>query len=124
MSAFFSIPYKAVYSSSKAYVLNFTRALKAELRNSPVSISVLCPNGVQTNSGVGGRIKAHGWKGNLTTIAVDQLSKEAIDKMLKKQTVIIPGFPNKLLVLLNKITPRALCQYFVIKEFEKEVRNS
>jgi len=105
-------------------VLNFTRALKAELRSSPVSISVVCPNGVHTNSGVDGRIKAHGWKGQLTSVAVDQLSKETIDKMLKKQTVIIPGFPNKFLVILNKFIPRALTQYFVIKEFEKEVRNS
>ncbi|HOW24395.1 MAG TPA: SDR family NAD(P)-dependent oxidoreductase [Bacteroidales bacterium] len=124
MGAFFAIPYKTVYSSSKAYVLNFTRALQAELRKSPVSVSVVCPSGVQTNADVNGRIHAHGWKGQLTKSPLDQLSRETIDKMLKRKTVIIPRPANRILLLINKCIPRALTQYLVAKEFEKEIRNT
>ncbi|MDD5508718.1 MAG: SDR family NAD(P)-dependent oxidoreductase [Bacteroidales bacterium] len=124
MGAFFAIPYKTVYSSSKAYVLNFTQALRAELRKTSVSVSVICPSGVQTSEEVNGRINAHGWKGRLTKSAVEELSKEAIDNMLKKKAVIIPRCANKLLLVLHKLMPKALSQYLVVREFEKEMRNT
>ena len=124
MGAFFAIPYKTVYSSSKAYVLNFTRALRAELRKTSVSVSVLCPSGVQTSAEVNGRINAHGWKGRLTSSALDELSKEAINKMLKKKAVIVPRYANKLLLVLHKLMPRAISRYLVVREFEKEMRNT
>jgi uncharacterized protein len=43
-----SIPYFAVYASSKAYVLNFTEALWQEYKGSGVHISALCPGPVET----------------------------------------------------------------------------
>lgn len=124
MAAFFAIPYKTVYSSSKAFVVHFTRALRSELRNTSVSVSVICPSGVQTNADVNGRINAHGWKGHMTKSTVEEISKEAIDKMLKKKTIIIPRLANKILLVLHKLAPRALSQYVVGREFKKEFRNT
>jgi hypothetical protein len=124
MAAFFAIPYKTVYSSSKAYVVNFTRALRSELRKTSVSVSVICPSGVHTNTDVNERINAHGWKGRLTISALEKLSKEAIDKMLRKKTFIIPRFANRFLLVLHKLAPRTLSQYLVGREFEKEMRDT
>lgn len=41
-------PYQASYYASKAFVLNYTRALKEELQGSGVSIYCLCPGPIDT----------------------------------------------------------------------------
>lgn len=124
MAAFYAIPYKTVYSASKAYVLQFSRALKSEVNGAPVSISVVCPNGVETNQGTYGRIKSHGWKGRITKIPVDDLARLSIDQMLRKKTVIIPRLANRLILVISKMMHPSLVQRTVSREFKKEVHVS
>ena len=122
LSAFFAIPYKSVYSSTKAFVVNFSRAIRYELKNSSISISVVCPNGVRTNTGTNSRIDAHGFIGRLTTISPQLVAKIAVDEMLKGKFLIIPGFLNQLLLILQKIIPVGLQQKILVREFLKEVK--
>jgi len=124
LSAFFSIPYKTVYSASKAYVVNFSRALRYELKGSPISVSVVCPNGVRTNAGTHARIEAHGAKARLTAIPVEVLAKNAIEKMLTGKFMYIPLGVNRFLILLQKFIPTALQQRMLTREFMKEVKVS
>jgi uncharacterized protein len=124
LSAYYSIPYKSVYSASKAFVLNFTKAIREEMHGSSVSVSVVCPNGVYTNKGTFGRINSHGSKGRLTATSAGDLAKIAIDGMFKGKAVIIPLFINKFLLFLQKIIPSKLEQRILRKEFMKEVRVS
>src|SRR6201995_3903846 len=42
------VPTLAVYAASKAYVTSFSEALRAELRSSNISVTVLCPGPVLT----------------------------------------------------------------------------
>ena len=51
LAAYFPMPYMPVYSPTKSFVLNFSLALREELRGTSVSMSVLCPNGIRTNRG-------------------------------------------------------------------------
>jgi len=124
LSAFFSIPYKAVYSASKAFVVSFSRALRYELKGSAVSVSVVCPNGVRTNAGTDARIKAHGIKGRITAIPVEDLAKNSIDNMLKGKFLYIPLRINRFLMVLQKFIPLSLQQRILTNEFNKEVRAS
>jgi short-subunit dehydrogenase len=124
LSAYYSIPYKSVYSASKAFVLNFTRAIRDELYGTSVSVSVVNPNGVYTNEGTFGRINAHGSKGKMTATSAEELAKIAIKGMFKGKLVIIPLFINKFLVFLHKIMPSKLEQRILRNEFLKEVRVS
>ncbi|MCB8995523.1 MAG: SDR family NAD(P)-dependent oxidoreductase [Bacteroidales bacterium] len=124
LSAFFSIPYKAVYSASKSFVVNFSRALHSELRGSTVHVSVVCPNGVRTNAGTHGRIEAHGAKGRLTSVPLDLLAKKSVEKMLSKKFLYIPLGINRFLLLVQKIIPVRLQQNLLLREFNKEVRVS
>jgi len=121
LSAFYSIPFKAVYSAGKAYVVNFSRALNAELKGSDVSISVLNPNGVHTNKGTHARISAHGNKGKISAVDAGQLAKIAIDGMNREKFMIIPGWVNKFLYGLSKVMPQKIEQRILYKEFYKEV---
>jgi uncharacterized protein len=122
LSAFYSIPYKSLYAASKAFVVNFSRSLRSELRNTGISVSVVCPNGVRTNEGTNARIEAHGLKGKLTTISSLEVSKMSVDYTLKGRFLIIPGGINKVLFIIGKVTPEWIQQKILINEFRREVK--
>lgn len=124
LSAYYSIPYKSVYSASKAFVLNFSKAIREELYRTSVSVSVVNPNGVYTNDGTFGRINAHGAKGRLTAVSTQELAKITIPAMFKGKAVIIPKFVNKFLLVLQKLIPEKVEQKILRKEFMKEVKVS
>jgi len=121
LSAYYSIPYKSVYSASKSFVLNFTKAIREEMIGTSISVSVVCPNGVYTNEGTFGRINAHGSKGRMTATSAEELARIAINGMFKGKSVIIPLFINKFLLFLHKIIPAKIEQRIVRNEFMKEV---
>ncbi|MBE0663898.1 MAG: SDR family NAD(P)-dependent oxidoreductase [Bacteroidales bacterium] len=124
MAAYFSIPYKAVYAASKAFVLSFSQALSSELAQSNISVSVVCPNGVETNSGTFTRIKAHGFFGNLTKIEANILAKVSINGMLNRKEVIIPKRINRFLLVINLFLPGKLRRNLIKKRFLKEVNST
>ena len=47
-SGFLPLPYMNVYAATKSYVLDFSRALADEIRNSGVSVTAVCPYWVST----------------------------------------------------------------------------
>lgn len=123
LAAYFSIPYKAVYAASKAFVLSFSQALNSELSQSNISVSVVCPNGVETNTGTFTRIKAHGYFGRITKIEANRLAKVSIDGMLNKKEVIVPKRINRLLLVLNHFLPGKLRRNLIKQRFLKEVNS-
>ncbi len=124
LSAFFSIPFKSLYSSTKAFVVNFSRALKTELKDTGISVSVVCPNGVRTNEGTHARIESHGKKGRLTSVSVEEVARITVERSLKKRFLIIPGRINYTLIIVKKLLPSAVEQRLLYREFYKEVRVS
>ncbi len=123
-AAFFPIPYKAVYSASKAFVLSFTRALQNELSETNISLTVVCPNGVETNAGTFGRIKAHGFIGKLTKIDAIDLAKISISAMLSGKAVVIPKAVNRILLAMSMALPYCLKKRLLKKSFLREVKVS
>ncbi len=121
LSAYYAIPYKCVYAASKAFVVSFSIAINDELKDSSVFISVVCPNGVETNKGTFKRIKSHGIVGNITKISAGELAKYSIDKMFRKEVIIIPKRVNRFLIFLKNLLPQKLLQYLLLNEFKKEV---
>ncbi len=69
LAGFFPIPYKSLYSSSKAFILYFSKSLQYELKGTGVNVSILCPNGVRTNPTTNARINSHGRIGKLTELS-------------------------------------------------------
>lgn len=122
MAAFYPIPYKTLYSASKTFVLNFSRSLRAELQNSGVTVSILCPNGVRTNGFTHGRIDAHGKLGRWTELHVDTVARHGIDGMLNKKFIIIPGIINHLLYHIGRFVPSSIQVKMLHREFMKEVK--
>jgi short-subunit dehydrogenase len=121
LSAYYPIGYKAVYAASKAFVLNFSLGLREELRNTSVSITVVCPNGVRTNKGTLARLESHGWKGRLSEVPAEYIARLSMDKALRGKSVVIPGWFSKFLLFLSVILPRKLQIRIATREMKKEI---
>jgi short-subunit dehydrogenase len=122
LSAFFPIPFKSLYSSTKAFVVNFSRALGEELRDSAVSVSVVCPNLIKTNINTIARIRTHGWIVRFVTLDVHKIAKISVDGMLRSKKVIIPGRINRLMFFTRYFIPLPLLLKILYREFRKEIK--
>jgi short-subunit dehydrogenase len=108
LAAFFPMPYKAVYAPSKTFVLNFSLALREEMRDTPVSVSVLCPNGLRTNVAARELIDDGGLLTRLTCMEATGVARYALDRMLAGTDVIIPGRINRVIAAVGRIVPRPI----------------
>ena len=118
-AAFQPGPLMATYYASKSYVTRLTVAIYEELRRkkSKVHISCLCPGPVKTNFNNVANVK-FAMKG----LDRDYVAKYAIDKMLKKnKLLIIPGVKMKLAVFFNRFISTKRAAKIVYK-FQKRKR--
>jgi short-subunit dehydrogenase len=102
------VPYKSVYSATKTYVYNFTRAIHIELKNTSVKVSVCAPGAVTTNPKVIERIRAGGFFARISRLSPQQVASYSIPRLLKGKVVIVPGLLNRTLLVLNSFVPMRL----------------
>jgi hypothetical protein len=108
LAAFFPMPFMPVYGPSKTFILNFSLALREEMSDTPVSVSVLCPNGIRTNGECRQKIEAHGLIGKMVSLDPDQVAECAMKGLFAERAVIVPGFINQVIALVGKYTPRSI----------------
>jgi len=116
MAAYFAMPAMPVYAPSKAFVLNFSLALRQELDGTSVGVSVLCPNGIRTNAECRRKIEASGWAARLTCMDPGPVAACALRGMRAGKGVIVPGALNRIIVALSSVAPQGL-KYAVISRF-------
>ncbi|HHT47937.1 MAG TPA: SDR family NAD(P)-dependent oxidoreductase [Firmicutes bacterium] len=105
LASFYPMPVKATYAASKRFLLNFSLALREELRSIGGTVTVLCPAGLPTTEEVLRRIAAQGLMGRITTKNVGYVAAKTIDHALKGHSVYIPGAINRFLKFLGSIVP-------------------
>lgn len=105
LAAFFSMPVKATYAASKRFILDFSLALRNELRDQNVTVSVLCPAGMPTNQACIDAIEAQGIMGHLTTEDVGRVAHETIEAAIRGRAIIIPGLLNRIARWLGGLAP-------------------
>ena len=110
VAAFAPGPRMANYYASKAYVLSFTQALAAELRNTRLKISALCPGPIQTGfqdrAGLSdskrfSQMAQSGW-------SAKQVARYAYERFQQGEVVIVPGLSNQILAVLGRKVPLKL----------------
>lgn len=93
-------PYTAVYYAAKSYVHSFSLALAEELRGTGVSVSLLCPGATATE------FSSRAGKADLTSaMPASQVAYAAVQGLKKQQGLIIPGFSNRIVIILSKVLP-------------------
>ena len=124
MASFGPMPYKTVYPASKAFVYSFSRGLGAEMKGTGVSVSVAHPGGMKTNAEVTKRIEKHSKLIQSTTLAVEKVARICIEKTLKHDELIIPGFMNKLSWVVLKLIPVWLRLIIMRNSLQNELKDS
>lgn len=125
--AFHPVAYKTFYPGSKAFVYFLSRGMNYELKGSGAHVSVLLAGPMKTNPFVTDSINTQGWRVKLITLEPEEVARVAIDGLLKNQEVIIPGWANKLSVLLSRLVPSGLripaVSKSILGEIEKKERS-
>lgn len=107
MASFSPFAFKTVYPASKAFVYSFSRGLHEELKHSNVFVSVIHPGPVKTNAEVTARIELQGWKGKMGLVSAEKIARIAIRQVFRRDSLILPGFLNKLNWLMMALLPNA-----------------
>jgi short-subunit dehydrogenase len=108
LAAFYPMPVKATYAASKRFLLDFSLALREEVRPLGATVTVLCPAGMPTTAENVEAIQAQGWLGQITTCNVGTVAAQTLDAALKGQAVVIPGLINHAVRALGWLAPATL----------------
>ncbi len=110
-AAYQAVPGLSAYAASKAFILNFSRGLRHELKNTGVSVTAVSPGSTDTNfanrADVGPKALKTADKVNMTPEAV---AKIAVTALFDKKPEVITGFINKLGAFLVWLLPKKLAE--------------
>lgn len=113
LAAFYPMPEKATYAASKRFLLDFSLALREELRELGATVTALCPAGIPTTPENICAIEAQGLLGQISTRNIGVVAYEAVESMLKGKAVCIPGGVNRLARVIERLAPAALIAHVI-----------
>ncbi|HMN61472.1 MAG TPA: SDR family NAD(P)-dependent oxidoreductase, partial [Anaerolinea sp.] len=108
LAAYSPMPVKATYAASKRFLLDFSLALREELRGLGATVTVLCPAGMPTTPENIRAIQAQGFLGQITTLDAGAVANTALDYTLAGRAVCVPGAINRLLQAIGSLAPAPL----------------
>jgi short-subunit dehydrogenase len=105
IAGFLPGPGMAVYYASKAYVLSFTEALRAELGSHGVRVTALCPGPVpsefQARAGF-----APGYDSTILNVSASDVALAGYRGLMANKRVVLPGLGIKIVPFLLRLFPR------------------
>lgn len=119
LAAFQPGPLMSLYYASKAYILSFSEAIANELKDTGVTVTVLCPGQTKTSfqEVVSGDASEN--KISFNMACPQEVAKYGYDAMNKGKVVAIPGNINKFLSKLPRFISRRTATAVIRKIQEK-----
>jgi short-subunit dehydrogenase len=102
--SFLPFPYYSVYSASKSFVLAFSQTIAAELEDSGVIVTSLCPGTVETPFHTPEMRKTNAMSAN-KPFPPEEVAKEGVQLLLHGKGKKVVGKMNWFLTNLPRITP-------------------
>lgn len=110
-AAFQPLPGQAGYGASKAFVLSYSHAIRAELMGTGVTVTTLCPGPVDTGFGQAMGLSDEEAAESLPKfmwVPVEAVAAAGVDGMDAGRAVVIPGLVNRLGAAGGWLAPRSL----------------
>lgn len=108
-ASFFPLPYQNVYSSTKAFVRNYTRALNVELKDKGIHAIAVCPGWMKTELFDRGLVGAKKGTSNFSgMVTPDVVAAKALRDAKKGKDMSVYGFLVKSTHLLSKLVPQKI----------------
>ena len=104
LSAFQPVAWMAAYAASKSWVLHFSEALWAEVRDRGVTVTAVCPGATQTEF-----FKQAGipnWLEKRVSVAPARVVKYALRAVEKRRQYVVPGWRDFLITTAVRLTTR------------------
>jgi NAD(P)-dependent dehydrogenase (short-subunit alcohol dehydrogenase family) len=98
----------ALYASTKAGLVGFTRSLRAELAGTPVSASAICPSFI-ARDGMYARMQEDGVNAPflLRAVAPERVAAAVLTAIVHdRPDMLVTGWPMRPLLALQEISPR------------------
>lgn len=105
-AAFEPIPYMASYGATKAYVLNFSEALRVELEKSKVKLMTLCPGPTYTEFFQRNHYNPDDINFKFRT--PQEVVSEAIEGYENGKNITIPGWENRIWTFITHLMPKSV----------------
>ncbi|MBQ7935381.1 MAG: SDR family NAD(P)-dependent oxidoreductase, partial [Clostridia bacterium] len=117
LSAFQPVPYLNVYAATKGFVMRYSQALGAELKDRGIRIMAFCPGWVKTE------FFDHAEQTSNTAVTyfnrvftAEEVVRCGLKDLKKGKTVCVPGWQNKLQVLAVKFFPTRFVMWVWLKQ--------
>lgn len=119
LAGFYVMPQMAIYAASKRFLINFFLALRSELKDQNVNVTVLCPGGIPTTAAMKASIKAQGLGGKLSSKSPEEVAEYGLKKSEKNKAIAIPGFFNRFLKTFSELLPTTLVSSQIKRRWKK-----
>ncbi len=115
LAAFQPGPLMSVYYASKSFLLSFSEAIASEIKDTGVSITVLCPGPTKTNFQSTVNNASSKNKLSMNMANAGEVAAYGYEALKKKKIIAIPGVFNKFLAFLPRVLPRNVVSAIVLK---------
>lgn len=113
-ASFVPVPYAAVYSASKAYVIMLTEALRYEYAERNVRIMTVCPGATDSNFRVVAAEKSEAIRARVASMnnegdtgdSCELVARQGLDAFLDDKIYVITGKSNQRIAVLSRLLPR------------------
>jgi short-subunit dehydrogenase len=101
-------PFMAVYYATKSYVNSLSQALSSELVGTGITVTCLCPGPTDTEfASVAGFSAKSGFSLGMRMTS-REVAEAGLRAMNRGKPVIVPGWRNRLLIVLQRFVPRTV----------------
>jgi short-subunit dehydrogenase len=108
-ASFQPLPYQNIYSSTKSFVKNYSRALNVELKEKGITVTAVCPGWIKTNLFNRGCINAKkGTKNFAFMVTPDVVAKKALKDAYKNKDISVYGLYVNFCRFLSKVLPEKI----------------
>lgn len=109
-AAFQPLPGQAGYGGTKAFVLSYSEAMRAEISSSGVNVTVLCPGPVDTGFGEAAgfdKAEAEAALPKFMWIAPEKVAEDGLVGLEANRMVVVPGAANRISSVFAHLSPKS-----------------
>lgn len=107
LAAVSPMPYKAVYAATKRFLLDFSFAIREEIKDFG-TVTALCPAGMPTTTENMIAIFAQGFWGRATTMDTRTVARMTLDAAEKGKAMVVPGIINQIIQRVSRLLPASV----------------
>ena len=113
LAGFQPVPYMNIYSATKAFVKNYSKALNVELKEKGIQVTAVCPGWMKTNLYERADIGAEkGIKRFFCVASPEKVAKKALKDAYNNKDISIYGLHVKFCTLITRFLPENVIMKF------------